>query len=75
MPMIMHKGAMAKGCHHTNRKKRYYSRPYFLGMDIREQPTPTEEEVRRHRLWQAPCGHWVSFLGKVSNRLTHRRQG
>lgn len=64
MPRQMYKGEMAKGCHHTNRKDRYYSPPYY---GLREpQPEPTPEEINRFRLWKPKCGHWISFLGVVS---------
>lgn len=67
MPRIRYRGYMAKGCHHRNPKRRGYVPHYHAhlpsGVELSE---PSGEEIRENRLWEASCGHWVSFLGRFA---------
>ena len=55
-----------KGCDHMNRKSRHYRPHYYANYSPFEiHPEPTPEEINKNRLWKAPCGHWVSLIGRV----------
>ncbi|KKK90435.1 hypothetical protein LCGC14_2723030 [marine sediment metagenome] len=72
MPIIIafpRRSSHTKGCTHINPKSRYYSPPYYNNLGIGEQqPEPTAKEINVHRMWKAPCGHWVSLIGRTVER-------
>ena len=64
---ILWRPKVGKGCTHTNKKSRRYYPPYYGILRSGEvQPEPTPEEINIHRMWKAPCGHWVSLIGHTA---------
>ncbi len=68
-PTVLWHVNRGKGCNHTNRKARDYQPHYYVNYSIfKAYPEPTKEEINKNRLWKAPCGHWVSLIGRVKSK-------